>query len=226
MRRPTVPDAVGSRPITRSVARIRCAARAARAAWSGPWNSSSIGVAAPLDQVGAVVAGLGEQSRERGAEHVAHLLGADLALAREPLGEPGEPGDVDERRACRSRACADRRCRAVATDSTEPGRRATAAPHRPPARSRSRVLLLGHQKRSEREASGDDVLRGGPGFDLSRHRVQEVIAVQRQQLSVLHRGDRGRARHVAQEADLTEELARPLMAQDPRPASLPPAPRR
>ena len=61
-----------------------------------PLEEQQHGVAAPLDQVGAVVADLGEQAGERRAEDVAHLLGADLALARQPFGEPGEAGDVDE----------------------------------------------------------------------------------------------------------------------------------
>jgi hypothetical protein len=42
MRRVTLPEVVGNRPMTRSVARIRWEARAARSAWSGPWNSSRI----------------------------------------------------------------------------------------------------------------------------------------------------------------------------------------
>ena len=36
----TVPEVVGRRPISRSVPRMRCAARAARRAWSGPSKSS------------------------------------------------------------------------------------------------------------------------------------------------------------------------------------------
>ena len=55
------------------------------------------GVAAPLHEPGAVVVGDREKLREAGVEGVAHLLGADLALAGETLGHRREAGDVDER---------------------------------------------------------------------------------------------------------------------------------
>ena len=55
------------------------------------------GVATPLHQSGAVFVGDREQPAEDRAEGVAHLLRADPALAREPLGQGGEAGDVDER---------------------------------------------------------------------------------------------------------------------------------
>ena len=54
------------------------------------------GISAPLDQVGAIGLGHVQQRREGGVEDVAHLLGADLALAGQAFGQPGEPRDVDE----------------------------------------------------------------------------------------------------------------------------------
>ena len=53
-------------------------------------------VAAPLEQAGAPVVGLVEERREHAVERVAHELGADLALSREPFGEGREARDVDE----------------------------------------------------------------------------------------------------------------------------------
>ena len=53
-------------------------------------------VAAPLEEARAPVVRLVEQRAEHAVEGVAHQLGADLALAGEPLAERGEAGDVDE----------------------------------------------------------------------------------------------------------------------------------
>jgi len=54
------------------------------------------GVATPLDHSGAEVVGAREELGEAGVENLVHLLGADLALAGEPLGQIGEAGDVYE----------------------------------------------------------------------------------------------------------------------------------
>ena len=53
-------------------------------------------VATPLDQIRAVFAGDIQQAGEYGVEDLAHLFGPHLARPRESLGQPGEPGDVDE----------------------------------------------------------------------------------------------------------------------------------
>ena len=68
-------------------------------------------VAAPLEQPGTPVVRLVEQRREDAVEGVAHQLGADLALAREPLGERREA------RRCR-RTPATRRPRGGAPPAT------------------------------------------------------------------------------------------------------------
>jgi hypothetical protein len=54
------------------------------------------GVAAPLDDARSVVVRDREQLGERLVEDVVHLLGADLALLRQPLRQAREAGDVDE----------------------------------------------------------------------------------------------------------------------------------
>ena len=53
-------------------------------------------IAAPLEEAGAPVVGLVEERREHAIERVAHELRADLALAREALGQRREARDVDE----------------------------------------------------------------------------------------------------------------------------------
>ena len=63
---------------------------------AGPVEHEQERVAAPLEQPGAPVVGLVEQRGEHAVERVAHQLRADLALARQPLGQRGEAGDVDE----------------------------------------------------------------------------------------------------------------------------------
>ena len=62
----------------------------------GPVEEQQQGVAAPLEQAGAVVVGLVEQRHEDAVERVPHQLRADLAAAREALGQRGEARDVDE----------------------------------------------------------------------------------------------------------------------------------
>ena len=78
---------------------LRCmssAARQARASCSGAVEQEQDGVATPLDHAGALGVGDRQQLGEAVVEQVVHLLGADLALLREPLGERGEARDVDE----------------------------------------------------------------------------------------------------------------------------------
>ena len=53
-------------------------------------------VTAPLQQPRAPLVRLVEQCAEHAVHGVAQQLGADLAAAREPLGELGEARDVDE----------------------------------------------------------------------------------------------------------------------------------
>ena len=54
------------------------------------------GVPAELDQAAAVGVGRAQQLAEHEADDVGHLLGADAAQPRQPLGHLGEAGDVDE----------------------------------------------------------------------------------------------------------------------------------
>ena len=62
----------------------------------GPVEEEEDCVTAPLQQVGTLVVCLGQQPPEDGVEDVAQLLGTFPAAARQPLGEPGEPGDVEQ----------------------------------------------------------------------------------------------------------------------------------
>ena len=55
------------------------------------------GVAAPLQQVGALLVRRGQEPHEGVVEDVAHLLGADPPSPREALRQAREAGDVDER---------------------------------------------------------------------------------------------------------------------------------
>jgi hypothetical protein len=69
------------------------------------------GVATPLHQPPAVCVGRFEQLAQDQVEVVGHLLGAEAALGREPLGQPGEPGDVREHQ--RAVQAPGGRCRVV-----------------------------------------------------------------------------------------------------------------
>ena len=63
---------------------------------SGPGEQEQERVAAELQEAAAGSVRDLEQRLEAGADRVGDLLGADLAVAGEPLGHLGEPGDVDE----------------------------------------------------------------------------------------------------------------------------------
>ena len=105
IRRVSVPLERWSRP-TRSIVRcISQAARQARRSCSGSVEQEEQRVAAPLEEAGAPVVRLVEQRAEHAVEGVAHQLGADLALAGEPLAERGEAGDVDEDEGRRRAPC-------------------------------------------------------------------------------------------------------------------------
>lgn len=67
------------------------------------------GVTAPLEQARAVLVGVGEEVVEGRVERLAHLLGAGLAAARQPLGERGEARDVGEHQRALERAGLDPR---------------------------------------------------------------------------------------------------------------------
>ena len=61
-----------------------------------PREEQEQGVSAELDQAAAVCVGRAQQLAEHEADDVGHLLGADAAQPRQPLGHLGEAGDVDE----------------------------------------------------------------------------------------------------------------------------------
>ena len=51
---------------------------------------------------------------------------------------------------------------------------------------------------------GGDCSGGREAAGVTGHRFEEVVPIDHQQLGVGHGGDGGRARHVAQQGDLTE----------------------
>ncbi len=85
-----------SRPTVRSARRISTAARQARACVCLSGEVEQLGVAAELEEPPPVGHGDVEERDEAGADGGGELLGPDLPVFGEALGELGEAGDVDE----------------------------------------------------------------------------------------------------------------------------------